>query len=169
MKVIPRVRLSNVLLLMSVLAIVFALYAQNRRLGRLRSELSLYTDPKTEAIFDALNRPLALTYADKAPLEELLKEIKRRSIARPSLNTGIPIYVDPFGLQEAEKSMTSPVRKPASADKLTLGEHLRTALDSLGLAYFVEDGFLMVTSKESLDVATGILIDPYLKERDALR
>ena len=78
------------------------------------------------------------------------------------LKSGIPIYVDPIGLQEAEKSMTSPVKRPSPVNRLTLGEQLRNVLGPLGLGYVVKDGFLMVTSKESLDVETGDAINPYL-------
>ncbi len=87
----------------------------------------------------------------------------------PRLTSGIPIYVDPIGLQEAEKSMTSPVRRPPSAEKLTLGKQLKIALDSLDLAYVVRDGFLMITSKASIDDETGDGGDPYLQYRDVLR
>jgi hypothetical protein len=39
----------------------------------------------------------------------------------------------------------------------------------MGLAYVVKDGFLMITSKESLDTATGDATNPYLTYRDVLR
>jgi hypothetical protein len=110
-----------------------------------------------------------LSYADGAALEEVLKETKLRSSGRPKLKSGIPIYVDPIGLQEIEKSMTSPVSRPPSADKLTLGEHLRSALDPLGSGCVVKDGFLMIMAKESLDAETEDGINPFLVYRDALR
>ena len=50
----------------------------------------------------------------------------------PKLPTGIPIYVDPIGLQEAEVSLNSPVKRPPSADTLAFGEHLRRVLESIG-------------------------------------
>ena len=82
---------------------------------------------------------------------------------------GIPIYVDPIGLQEAERSMNSTVQRPPSADTLTLGEHLRRILEPLGLAYVVKQGFLMISSKESFDEPVGDDVDPYLQYRDVLR
>jgi hypothetical protein len=169
MKLLPRMRLSTLLLVMIILALLSGLYAQKRRGARLRAELALYRYPTREGIFDALDQPCALTYENGAPLEDILKETKLRSTGRPKLKSGIPIYVDPIGLQEAEKSMTSPVNRPPSADKLTLGEHLRSALDPLGLTYDVKEGFLMITAKESLDATTEDTIDPYLKYRDVLR
>lgn len=137
--------------------------------AQLLADLALYRDPTTEGIIETLDRPLALTYADGATLEEVLKETKLHTTGMPKLKSGIPIYVDPIGLQEAEKSMTSTVRRPLSADTLPLGDHLRSALDSLGLGYVVKDGFLMITSKESLDAETGDATNPYLLYRDVLR
>jgi hypothetical protein len=169
MKLVRPIRLSTLLLAMIVLALLCGLYAQHRQEVELRSELAHYRDPASDAIFDVLDQPLALTYGDGAPLEVVLREAKMRSTGRPKLTSGIPIYVDPIGLQEAEKSMSSPVRKPPLAEKLTLGAHLKAALDSLDLSYIVQDGFLMITSKESLDVETGDAIDPYLQFRDVLR
>lgn len=169
MKLFRRIRLSTLLLLMIVLALLFGLYRQRLREKELRANLSLYRAPTTEGIYDALDQPLALTYADGAGLEEVLKETKRVSTGKPKLTSGIPIYVDPIGLQEAEQSMTSPVNRPPLADKVTLGEHLRNVLGPLGLGYVVKDGFLMVTSKESLDVETGDTTNPYLRYRDVLR
>ena len=169
MKLTQRIRLSTLLLWMIVIALLVGLYAQQRRTAELRANLSLYRDPATEGIFDVLDQPLALTYADGAHLEAVLKEIKLRSTGWPKLKSGIPIYVDPIGLQEAEKSMTSPVRRPSPVDRLTLGEHIRSVLGPLGLGYVVKDGFLMVTSSESLDMETGDAIDPYRQYRDVLR
>jgi hypothetical protein len=169
MKFFRRFRLSTLLLSMIVLALLSGLYVQKRQEARLQADLALYRDPTTEGIIETLDRPLALAYVDGATLEVVLKEAKLRSTGRPKLKSGLPIYVDPIGLQEAEKSMTSTVRRPLSADTLPLGDHLRSALDSLGLGYVVKDGFLMITSKESLDTATGDATNPYLLYRDVLR
>jgi len=169
MILLRRIRLSTLLLLMIVLALLFGLHAQRHREAQLQATLALYRHPVTEGIYDALDQPLALAYADGAPLEEVLKEAKLRSAGRPKLRSGIPIYVDPIGLQEAEKSMISRVKRPPSADTLTLGEHLRHVLEPLGLGYVVQEGFLMITSTDSLDVESGDQIDPYVTYRDVLR
>ena len=65
--------------------------------------------------------------------------------------------------------MNSTVKRPPSADSLTLGEHLRRVLEPLGLGYVVKDGFMMITSKESIDVPVGDDVDLYLQYRDVLR
>ena len=102
----------------------------------------------------------------------VLKAVKAQTAGNPKLPkpwSGIPIYVDPIGLQEAERSMNSTVERPPSADSLALGEHLRRVLEPLGLGYEVKAGFLMISSKESFDVPIGDDVDPYLQYRDVLR
>jgi hypothetical protein len=170
--VLRPVRLSTFLLSMVVIALLIALYAQHVHEARLRDAISIYRHDRTEGIFDALDQPIALTYADGAALDVVLKDIKMRTTKNPSLPkipAGIPLYVDPIGLQEAERSMHSTVKRPPSADTLALGEHLRRLLDPLGLGYQVGDGFLMITSKESVDEHVGDDVDPYLRYRDVLR
>jgi hypothetical protein len=175
-----RIRLSTLLLLIVVAALVIGLYVQRSRETQLLADLSIYREPIQEGIYDALDEPIALTYADGAPLDVVLKEIKQKTTKNPKLPRGIPIYVDPLGLQEAEKSMNSEVKRPPSADRLTLGEHLECLLDFLGLAYTTKDGFLMITSKTPWDMTTSMpsehrpIVDlsrdeVYLKYRDVLK
>jgi hypothetical protein len=166
------IRLSTFLLVILVIALLIALYAQRLREAHLQDELSIYRHYRTEGIVDALDQPIALTYADGAALDAVLKDIKMRTTKNPSLPkvpAGIPLYVDPIGLQEAERSLSSTVKRPSPADTLTLGEHLRRVLDPLGLGYQVQDGFLMITSKEEVDVPVDEDVDPYLRYRDVLR
>jgi hypothetical protein len=164
-----RIRLGTLLLLIVVAALLVGHYAQGRRNAQLRAVLAFYRDPRTEGIFDLLDEPLALNYPDGAPLDEVLRLIRLHSTGQPKLTVGIPIYVDPIGLQEAEKSLNAPVKRPPSADRLTFGEHLRLILEPLGLGYEVKDGFLMITSRESRDEPLGAEVNPYLQYRDVLR
>ena len=61
---------------------------------------------------------------------------------------GFPIYVDPVGLQEAEKTLTSTVSaRPGRHSRC--GEHSSSCSSQLGLVYFVDDGILVITSQES--------------------
>jgi hypothetical protein len=164
--------LSTFLLLVLVIALLIGLYAQYLREARLQDAISVYRHYKTEGIIEALEQPIALTYPDGAHLDQVLREIKRQMTKNPKLSklpTGIPIYVDPIGLQEAERSLNSTVKRPPSADTLALGEHLRRVFEPLGLGYVVKDGFLMITSKESVDEPVGESLDPYLQYRDVLR
>ena len=64
-------------------------------------------DPKTKSILAKLDEPISMSFANETPLEDVLKYIK--SATQGPNDTGIPIYVDPVGLNEAEKTMTSPV------------------------------------------------------------
>jgi hypothetical protein len=80
----------------------------------------------------------------------------------------MPIYVDPNGLQEAEVTPTAPVKAQAPDATLPLKIKLQRALDPLGLAFKAQDGFLMITSKASLDKPVGDARDPYEIYRDVL-
>ena len=170
-KFLRPIRLSTFLLLVLVIALLIGLYAQRLREAQLQDAIAVYRNYRTEAIIDVLDQPIALNYADGTALDDLLKEVKRTTTAlKPAKPwAGIPIYVDPIGLQEAERSMNSTVRRPPSADRLALGEHLRRILEPLGLAYVVKEGFLMISSKESFDEPVGDDVAPYLQYRDVLR
>jgi hypothetical protein len=103
--------------------------------------------PKTRLTLWKLNTPASLPTSGTMPFEDLLKTIK--SVSQGPNDTGIPIYVDPVGLNETEKTMTSPVN--VSPKHQPIGKTLEEVLDQLGMAYSVRDGLLMITSKESLD------------------
>ena len=166
------IRLSTLLLLVPTVALFFALYTQRRRQAELQNALLIYRQPRNEAIHDALGLVIALPYADGDALDNVFKNVKGRTTGHPKLPkipTGIPIYVDPLGLQEVQKSLSTPVKRPAGAAKLTLGEHLRQILDQFGLAYVVKDGFLLISSRESLDPPGDGEEDLYLQYRDVLR
>jgi hypothetical protein len=151
MKLGGRIRLSSLLLLILVLAIVLDLYLVRRRQAQTLAAIAFYREPRTKEIYDVLTEPLILTYPDGAPLKDVLKEFKQITTGKPKLPWGIPIYIDPVGLQEAERTMESPVRRPELATSMTLGEHLRRVLEPLGLTCVIKDGFLMVTSTVSPD------------------
>jgi hypothetical protein len=168
MKLVRRIRLSTLLLLVVVLAIIIDLYVVKRRQAQTLAALALYRQPRTEGIYDVLDQPVVTTYPDGATLEDVLKEINLCTSRAPKLPAGVPIYIDPVGLQEAERSMRSPVKRPESADQLPLKEHLNRVLEPLGLGFSVNEGYLGITSKESLDLPIGDEVDSYLKFRDVL-
>ena len=80
-----------------------------KRIKRYGKAVDLFErDTKTRMILEKLEEPISMSFAEDTPLEDVLKYIKQ---ATTTANyQGIPIYVDPIGLQEAEKSMTSTVR-----------------------------------------------------------
>ena len=98
-------------------------------------------DPKTKSILAKLEEPISMSFANETPLEDVLKYIKSATQGRTT--TGIPIYVDPVGLQEAEKTMTSPVT--LDLEGVPLKSTLRLLLKQLGMTYTVKDGLLTIT------------------------
>jgi hypothetical protein len=113
-------------------------------------------DPKTKAILAKLDEPISMSFANETPLEDVLKYIK--SATQGPNDTGIPIYVDPVGLNEAEKTMTSPVT--LDLEGVPLKTTLRLLLKQLGLTYTVKDGLLTITSESSEDQPTEIRVYP---------
>ncbi len=99
-------------------------------------------DPRTKAILDALERPLAMPFMRPTPIEDILKYIKKAT-ERPELPSGIPILVDPQALTRADRTMTSPVSFDMNG--ALLGVSLRLILDQLGLGYRVKDGMVLIT------------------------
>jgi len=104
-------------------------------------------DPQTKVILDKLEEKIDLTF-EKAPLEDVLKHIKKTT-SKGQDGKGIPIYVDPLGLLEAEKTLTTPISFTAKGKPLK--SSLERLLRSIDLTYVVKDGFLLVTSRSSED------------------
>ena len=61
------------------------------------------TNPKSKAMFKKLEEPIAMSFADETPLEDVLKYIRQATATETY--QGIPIYVDPKGLKEAEATL----------------------------------------------------------------
>jgi hypothetical protein len=161
-----RMRLSTMLLLMVILALAIALYAEKRRQAELQSAILPYRFELREGVVEALERPLALKYPDGAPLEEMLKDVKRSTTGLPKLPSGIPIYVDPSGLQKTGKTLDSPVQKWDDDESRPLRERLDRILKPLGLGCSAREGFLMITSRDAVELPDE---DPYFGYRDVLR
>ncbi len=109
------VRLSTFLLLVLVVALMVSLALQRMRERQLRDAIAVYRQPQTEAIIEAVARPMPLHYQEGTgltSLDEFLREFRRASTGSPGLGPGIPIYVDPIGLQEAGRSLNNTVRRP---------------------------------------------------------
>ncbi len=104
-------------------------------------------DQKSRMILEKLEEPVSMSFAEETPLEDLLKYIHQATTSQTY--AGIPIYVDPVGLQEAQKSMSSTVRN-MELDGVPLRRSLQLLLKQLDLAYFVEDGVLCITSLKSM-------------------
>jgi hypothetical protein len=103
----------------------------------------------------ALDLPIPMRFPNETPLEVVLKYIKQVTTTR--FPPGIPIYVDPLGLQEAERSLNSTVQ--IDLEGVPLKTTLRLCLNQLGMDYSVKDGFLMISSEDAISTD---LEDPFL-------
>jgi hypothetical protein len=92
----------------------------------------------------ALEEPIKMSFANETPLEDVLQSIK--STIKESGHLEIPIYLDPWGLSDAEKTATSVVT--IDLDGVPLKTSLRLVLKQLDLAYCVKDGVLIISSVE---------------------
>lgn len=96
-----------------------------------------------------LQQKVKLPFKDETPLVDVVKYINTATQG-PEFPSGLPIYVEPIGLQEAEKSLNSPVL--LAMEGISLASGLDLMLKQLGLAYFVRpDGILWITSEASKD------------------
>ncbi len=106
-------------------------------------------DPRSHRILARLEDPVSMSFANETPLDDVLKYIKQATTT-PTF-PGIPIYVDPVGLQEAERSLNSTIQ--IDLEGVPLRRTLQLILTQLKLAYFVEDGILVITSEDSASQA----------------
>jgi hypothetical protein len=107
-------------------------------------------------VWKALEQPVPMTFPNEAPLEDILNHV--RSAIRSPDGREVAIYVDPVGLQEAEKTMTSPIQ--IEMEGIPLRTTLRLALKQLGLVYLVREGLVFITYQSSEDV--DAVVDYYL-------
>ena len=107
-------------------------------------------------IWRALEQPVPMHFPIETPLGDILKYVEQAT--RGPDGKGIPIYGDPIGISEADKTMTS-VGK-IDLDGVPLKTTLRLYLAQLDLAYSIRDGVLFVTSVES--ARTPVYVDPFL-------
>ncbi len=129
------------------------------RYGEGNEERLLDRDERTKAILTQLNERLTMSFPQETPLEDVLKYIKSNTQSEElDLPSGIPIYVDPLGLQEVEKTLQSPVT--LDLEGIPLKTSLRLILKQLGLTYTVKDGLMTITSAESDDQPTEIRVYP---------
>ena len=150
-----RLRLSTLILLIIIFGMAVTLVLQQQREARLRSALrSARNAASDKAILMALDQPFDAKLIPRPTLALLLQEIKRVTsngwvvTSNGGLWDGIPIYVDRIGLQEAGVTMNSPVT--VSSKAVPIRKALQDALGQLKLVYTVKDGFMLITSKESI-------------------
>jgi hypothetical protein len=133
-------------------------YISEKRIRRYGKAVDLFDrDDKTKKIIEKLDEPISMSFNEETPLEEVLKYVKTATTT--ATYSGIPIYVDPIGLNEADKTMSSTVRN-LDLEGVPLKVTLKLLLKQLDLTYTIKDGFLMITSKDSEDQQTEIRVYP---------
>ncbi len=100
-------------------------------------------DDRSKRIVAELEKPLDMRFPMETPLEDVLKYLQS-STKSPDFPDGIPIYVDPAGLVEAERTLQSPVVMNLAG--IPLKTTLRLLLRQLDLTYQVQDGLMRITS-----------------------
>jgi RNA polymerase sigma factor (sigma-70 family) len=103
-------------------------------------------NPRNQVVLRALDEPISMSFANETPLDDVLKYIK--AATTKSNRAPIPIYVDPLGLQHAERSINSTVT--INLEGIPLKTSLRLILKQLGLAYCVRDGVLIISSVQGI-------------------
>jgi hypothetical protein len=101
-------------------------------------------------IHEALKQRVPMRFDEETPLEDVFKSIRKATAGADG--KGIPIYVDPIGLSEADKSIRSTVRY-VGFDGVPLRTSLRAFLRQCDLAYRVQDGLVVITSEKSNDTS----------------
>jgi len=107
-------------------------------------------DPVSRAIIAKLGGATAMNFPNETPLEDVVKYVSQATQDEAAgLPTGIPIYVDPVGLQDADKTMASTVT--FNMEGVPLKTALRLLLAQIGLTYHVGEGLLTITSTSADD------------------
>jgi hypothetical protein len=116
-------------------------------LERERLELleALQRDAKTRQIRDRLKQVIDMGFDHPTPLDQVLKRVKQATT--DATFPGIPIYVEPDGLQLAGVNLSFLVTVPKKGPVEFL---LSSALRQLRLSYIVKDGFLMISSRDDI-------------------
>jgi hypothetical protein len=108
---------------------------------------------------EALERPISMHLPNETPLEDALKAIQNAT--RGPDGHSISIYVDPIGLQEAEKTMQSPVT--INLESVAARTALGLILKQVDLRSSIRDGVLTITSDNiTHPLPDWVDADPYL-------
>ena len=106
-------------------------------------------DPASHAVVAKLDEVVPMNFPTDTSLEDVVKYVRRSTIS-PEFPEGLPIYVDPQGLQDTDKTMASTVMIDLTG--VPLKTTLRLLLRQLSLTYTIDEGLLTITSTASEDV-----------------
>jgi hypothetical protein len=108
--------------------------------------LSAPVSARAAATWIKLQEPIKMDYVNETNFEQVLKDIKEATKGKDG--KGLRFYVDPVGLQEAEKTMSSPVT--LQVEDVPLATSLTLLLKQLGMIYYVQaDGLVMIVSEHN--------------------
>jgi RNA polymerase sigma factor (sigma-70 family) len=119
---------------------------EERERQRLNEAARHAADKKSQLIGQKLDKVIDAEFPGLITLSALLKHI--RTATTDTDYPGIPIYVNPIGLQEVKQSMDVAIE--VNRKRCSVREVLWWALHPLQLSYFIKDGFLMVDSRTSV-------------------
>jgi hypothetical protein len=159
------------MLWVAIIALVFALWVQHDRAmireARLRSELRVARNYANGIISNELDKHLDMPFEKGTTLAGLISHIqcstgwvetqhsypKRVSIRQAGpLENGLPIHIDPFALAETGVTMQTPLT--ISSREVPLRDTLHDVLHPLGLACYIRDGVLMISTKDDAEWLT---------------
>lgn len=107
-------------------------------------------DNRSQRVVAELGKLMDFQLANPTPLEDVISYVRKATSGR-TFPDGLPIYVDPVGLQEAERTLTSPVTLDLTQIPIRTG--LRLMLKQLGMTYIVKDGLVTITSETAESLA----------------
>jgi len=92
----------------------------------------------------------SLVFAKETSLEDLIKAIRSATKGKSNDDPAIPIYLDPLGLQVADKTMNSPIQW--DVEGVSLAASLPLILKQVGLKFHVmPNGLLMISAETDQD------------------
>jgi hypothetical protein len=92
-----------------------------------------------------LQEKIPMQFPKQTSLEDLVKYIQESTADKENMPNGIPIYVDPIGLQDADKTMADTIT--INLKGIPLATTLKLALTQLSLVYRINpEGLLTITA-----------------------
>src|SRR5262249_47954840 len=105
-------------------------------------------DPKTKAILDKLEQTISIPFGAATPLSDVIKYVKLATADR-MLPEGLPFYIDPVGLKEANATQSSNIK--LASESAARKHSLRLLLNQLRRVYKVEEGLVYVPSVAAVE------------------
>jgi hypothetical protein len=146
--VTKRIRPINVALVLALMMLACVFYVRQQRVAKLQAALAEYRSHAHIKIIEWLQEPNRVMWTEGATLADVIERIRHSATPLPK---GVPIVVDPAGLEEAGQSMDSPVKAPRQNGYLLLQEKLRVALEPLGLDFDVKNDSIVITSRHRVN------------------